>query len=470
MKRNFGSLGLLFSALLLLASCLNDDNEETVLYSDAAITAFQITTANIYRHTTSSTGEDSTYMTTNTGMSAYMFDIDQSTGRISNTDSLPVGTDASKLLCSYTSKNNGVAAIKAVGSDSIKLLLTTDSTDFTTPRTVYVYSSDGAYMRTYTIEVNVHKEYADSFHWDRLPDNAALAALTGMKAFTVGGKMVVLGTDGQQTIVCSTADGSTWARTDAALAADAWQSAALKGDTLFIIDNNSLKYTTDGNAFTTVTGAEGLRLVGATTDELYAYDGTGGIVVSADGGHSWTSDDIDDDRTLLPTADVASCCVAFAHSDSTDYALVAGSRAGYDHSTNRGDSLYMDKAVVWRKIVERSGIKEQGKWTFLCPEDISGYPLPRLSSLNVFGYGENLMAFGGAGTGTCDKEAYGSFYVSADGGITWKSDSRYNVPSAFDKTAAAVAVAVSDDGHIWLVCGGTGQVWRGRLNKMGWQK
>ncbi len=470
MKRNLGSLGLLFSALLLLASCLNDGNEETVLYSDAAITAFQITTANIYHHTTSSSGEDSVYMTTNTGMSAYMFDIDQSTGRISNTDSLPVGTDASALLCSYTSKNNGIAAIKAVGSDSIKLLLTTDSTDFTTPRTVYVYSSDGAYVRTYTIEVNVHKEYADSFHWDRLPDNAALAALTGIKAFSVGGKVVALGTDGQETVVCSTADGSTWARAAAGLGADAWKSAALKGDTLFIIDNNSLKYTTDGNAFTTVAGAGGLLLVGATADELYAYDGTGGIVVSADGGHSWTSDSIDDDRTLLPTADVASCCVAFAHSDSADYALMAGSRAGYDHSGSREDSLYMDKAVVWRKIVERSAIKEQGKWTFLCPESGCGYPLPRLSSLNVFGYDGNIMAFGGAGTGTCDNEAYGSFYASADGGITWKRDSRYNVPSAFDRTAPAVAATVSGDGHIWLVCGGTGQVWRGRLNKTGWQK
>lgn len=470
MKRNLGSLGLLFSAMLLLASCLNDDNEETVLYSDAAITAFQITTAKIYHHTTSSSGKDSTYATTNTGMSAYMFDIDQNTGRISNTDSLPVGTDASALLCSYTSKNNGIAVIKAVGSDSIKLLLTTDSTDFTTPRTVYVYSSDGAYKRAYVIEVNVHKEYADSFRWDRLPDNTALAALTNVKAFTVGGKVVVLGTNGQETAVCSTSNGSTWTRAAISLDADAWKNATLKGDTLFIIDNNNLKYTIDGNTFATVTDANGLRLVGATTDELYAYDGTGGIVVSTDGGRSWTSDNIDDDRTLLPTADMASCCIAFAHTDSTDYALMAGSRADYDHSTDKKDLLYKDKAVVWRKIVERSNIKEQGKWTFLCPESGSVYPLPRLSSLNVFGYDGNIMAFGGAGTGTCTTEAYSKFYKSSDGGITWKGESRFKAPTAFDKTATSVAVTTDGNGYIWLVCGGTGQVWRGRLNKMGWQK
>jgi len=30
-------------------------------------------------------------------------------------------------------------------------------------------------------------------------------------------------------------------------------------------------------------------------------------------------------------------------------------------------------------------------------------------------------------------------------------------------------MAVDDDDNLWLFCGGTGQVWRGRLNKLGWQ-
>ena len=29
-------------------------------------------------------------------------------------------------------------------------------------------------------------------------------------------------------------------------------------------------------------------------------------------------------------------------------------------------------------------------------------------------------------------------------------------------------MATDDDNFIWVVCGGTGQVWRGRLNRMGW--
>lgn len=472
MKRNLGSLGLLLSAMLLLASCLGNDSEETVLYNDAAITSFQITTAKIKYHTTSKvTGEDSTYTVTNTSMSSYVFDIDQNLGRISNTDSLPVGTDASKLLCSYSSKNNGVAAIKSMSSDSIKILLTTDSTDFTSPRTLYVYSSNGENMRTYTVEVNVHKESADSFHWNQLPDNAEFAALNGAKAFFLGEKVVLLGSDGSATKVYSSTDGNAWSTGETSLGGKAYGNAVLKGDTLFIIDNNSLIYTTDGNSFTTVAGADDLRLVGATSGELYAYGKDNSLKVSADGGRSWTDDIVDDDATLLPTEDIASCYMTFAHSDSTDYALIAGSCTNYDESTGNTDSLlYRSKSVTWRKLVERSQIKEQGKWIFLSPESSNGYALPRMESLNVFEYGGKIMAFGGAGTGTCTKAAYSTFYISNDGGITWKGDSRYNVPSAFDKTATTVATATDSDGYIWLICCGTGQVWRGRLNSMGWQK
>ena len=35
-------------------------------------------------------------------------------------------------------------------------------------------------------------------------------------------------------------------------------------------------------------------------------------------------------------------------------------------------------------------------------------------------------------------------------------------------TGAAAAMAVDNKGFIWIICGGTGEVWRGRLNRMGW--
>ena len=29
---------------------------------------------------------------------------------------------------------------------------------------------------------------------------------------------------------------------------------------------------------------------------------------------------------------------------------------------------------------------------------------------------------------------------------------------------------VDDDNYLWLICEGTGQVWRGRVNKLGWEE
>ncbi len=465
MRRNIGSFGLIMSILVLFASCLGDSNTDVTLYSDAAITSFNITTAKIYREAKSpTTGNDTTYITTNSSMSAYTFDIDHAKGLIYNTDSLPVGTDATKLLCDYSSKNNGVVVIKSIGSDSIRYLQTTDTTDFSQPRTLYVYSSDGTSMRNYTVDVRVHKEYADSFHWNRLPDNAEIAALKGAKAFAMGGRIVLLGSDGTQTRAYSTAsgDGTAWAATGAVFGADAYNSAATKGDTLYIMDGDMLKASVDGSVFFDIAAASGMRLLGATTTEMYAMDDEGSIMVSADGGLTWAADSIDDSQRLMPTADLAFCRTSLSRSDSTDYALLVGNR---DTEAFPADA----NAMVWSKTVEYSQVREQRPWTSVSGDNDGYYMLPRLASLNVFAYNGSIIAFGGAGKGACQAGAYSRFYVSADGGITWKRNSSYKMPGELDTTATAVASAVSADGYIWMICTGTGQVWRGRINKMGWQ-
>ena len=98
------------------------------------------------------------------------------------------------------------------------------------------------------------------------------------------------------------------------------------------------------------------------------------------------------------------------------------------------------------------------------------YPLPRLSGLKVFAYGKSLMAIGGAGIGGSSAEAYSKIYESRDGGLTWKNSNTLKLMDGFDKNAKSVAVAVDADNFIWLISSGTGEVWRGRLNKMGWKK
>ena len=89
----------------------------------------------------------------------------------------------------------------------------------------------------------------------------------------------------------------------------------------------------------------------------------------------------------------------------------------------------------------------------------NNYYLPKLSNLSVTAYDNKLLAIGGE----CDK-----LYYSEDCGICWKQNVSFVLPEGF--SASKASIVVDDDYFVWIVCTGSGQVWRGRLNKMGWKK
>ena len=118
MKRKLLPFIVLFSAIFLFDSCLNDNDNGVVYYNDTAITAFTPGTLNQYLHTKTASGKDSVYKKTLTG-SKFPFYIDQMKNEIYNPDSLPYGTDAKHVICTITSKNSGVIALKSMTSDSM---------------------------------------------------------------------------------------------------------------------------------------------------------------------------------------------------------------------------------------------------------------------------------------------------------------------------------------------------------------
>lgn len=168
-------LALMFATALLCASCLGSSEEEYTYYDDTAITAFSLGTLNRYTYVTKSDGTDSIAKTTVTG-SNYKFYIDQQQRRIYNPDSLPVGTDAEKVVCTITAKNAGTVLLKHPDKDSVAYYTSTDSIDFSRPRTLIVYSQSGRTFREYTVNVNVHQQEADEMVWDtRSADEATTA-------------------------------------------------------------------------------------------------------------------------------------------------------------------------------------------------------------------------------------------------------------------------------------------------------
>lgn len=91
---------LLVSLLVTMSamtSCLDNDIEQVTYSSETSITSFSLGTLHVKRVGKNSKGEDSTYTDT-ISMANYPFTINQAMRTIENKDSLPVGTDISRVL------------------------------------------------------------------------------------------------------------------------------------------------------------------------------------------------------------------------------------------------------------------------------------------------------------------------------------------------------------------------------------
>lgn len=453
MRRYISTLCILLSVIFTLGSCLNSDDTEVTLYDDAAITAFSISTAKLYVQT-----PDTAYWTTTTDVADYPFEIDHQKGTIVNRDSMPVGVDATKLLVSYSSKNSSTVGIMPVGEtsrDSLKYLLTTDSLDFSSPRQISVYASDGSGYRDYTVTVNIHKEYGDSCYWSSPVANADIAKMKQAKAICIGDNIYVIGTDGTTTSVVKwnrnqVTSASTIATT---LGADAYRNIAIRGDMAYILDNGKILSTSD---FETINeyadNAIGLnQLVGACTESLYAIDNDGNIVRSED-GNTWEYETIDEDKELLPTEEFSSICTTYSAADNCDYMVLVGNRNATTHPNDT-------TAKAWRKIETGSA----PKWVYINFDSSNKYPLKQMTGICLMKYGDNILEFGKSSAG------YSGLLESRDGGITWKKNEFLSLPDNFNGEETTYATATTDGQNmVWIVKLDTGQIWKGRQNKMGW--
>ena len=102
------------------------------------------------------------------------FSIDLNSGVIFNADSLPKGTDVTRLIAKITFANTMTKAELSFLKDNEEevtvdyLKNPDDSIDFTYPVALDVTAQDGLNTFTYQIKVNVHKQEPDTLIWDRL--------------------------------------------------------------------------------------------------------------------------------------------------------------------------------------------------------------------------------------------------------------------------------------------------------------
>lgn len=464
MKNKFAAFILLLSTVFALASCLNADNDYTYT-DDSAITSFSISSGKQYVHVTSSTGGDS-IVTNELTLSSYKFYIDQVNCVIYNPDSLPCGTDAKKLLCSVSTRNSGTVLIKSMTSDSLSYVSTTDSTDFSSDRQLQVYSNSGQGIRKYTVKVNVHQEFPDSFAWRSVPECEEMKSLTAVKAVATNSGILLFGTNGVNTIVMRGGDNGWTVCTpdfNKVLAADTYSSVVAKDGRAYICDNGNIMSTADGDHWDQTGTATGItRLVAASRFRIYGYAADGRLMASTDNGETWNTSDTDEALTLLPTGETAYVAYPVPTNDLTDRVLLIGMR---DRNLYPNDNML----TVWGRIDEGAEGSESQPWAYYNVAEENKHKAPALSSISALTYDGAVIVFG-----TKDGENP-TVYKTLDNGITWNADTtKLVIPGNFGEGLETTtqrqvcALTVDANNVLWLVNARNGKTWRGRINRLGW--
>lgn len=468
MKSKFAAFTLLLATVFLMASCLESDNDYTYT-DDCAISSFSVTTAKQNTFVKTSDGLRDSLVVKELTLSNYKFYIDQLNGKVYNPDSLPCGVDAKKLLCSVSNSSSGLVVIKKVKSDSLDYFSSTDSLDFSVDREVQVVSNSGLSVKKYTIHVNVHKEQADSFAWHATPICAELKNLQGIKTAAVNGKLLLLGTDGNNTLVYAN-NGTQWTKCETNLghnlAADAYKSLVTKDDYAYISDGGNIVRTNDGKTWDIMgTATDVTRLVAASRYSLYGYATDGRLMTSKDNGATWTVAEIDDELSLMPYGETTYASVEIEGYAKTDRVMLFGTR---DAATYPNDKYL----TIWGKIDEAAENSENQPWAYYGVSADNNHAAPLLSGISAVAYDGGVYMMGQE-EGKAPK-----FYKSLDNGITWREDTAtVMLPTNFNENATnaitakgTYALTVDKNKSLWLVNASNGMTWRGRINRLGWAK
>jgi len=464
MKAFTYSLLLSLLASLTLTSCLKD--EETTYSDYCYISAFSLGYIKQLHHTTGSKGQDSTYITSYSA-SRFCMNINQRENTIENADSLPYGSQISKILTTVSFQSVLVHRPKDISKlapeDTVWVTYSSsDSIDFTNPREFLVLAADGSATRSYTVKVNVHKMNPDATVWDSL-GVSELPTPAGCKER----KMVAL--NGSLKVLTKAEDGSLSCFSRAADRTGEWKAETMQGaeglvlETLQCTDGmayastetGSLLYSTDGVDWKTrMLGTEGLRLVGVSSSSFYALQ-HGKLVCSPRNSENWTEEMLDEDASKLPVQDIT--FLTFSQKNGNDRLLIVGKSADGKQARLWSKS--------WSTLTET---EQQAGWVYYSENDAVKDTFPLLNQSNVMRYNGSILLFGGASQDTDSEKAVkplGKLFQSQDYGITWQEHTEMTLDSRMTTSASEaefITAALQDDKYIWVLV--DGQLWRGRFN------
>lgn len=454
-KITIGALLATFFAAFAFTACdTSSDVTETETSRDCLITSVTLGTLVRDVHTKSaSTGKDTT-ITYNVTGGAFLMYIDQLKDSIYNPDPLPVGTRVNKLVfASNGIVGSGKLMIESLTTHQDTLFIPTDSTDFSVPRKVTVYSVDGSIKRSYKFNINVYKEYPDSMVWNTVTESPlnAVASFVKNRTLSANGMLYVFGenADGTTHVVATTTEAPNFDESSRVQAAngekmDVRSIQYLKGNFYALAGGHVVKSAQAAGTWHNTEATQTFTaMVGTSTDSLFAISG-GQIWASADGAN-WKRCTLDTEGAL-PTQNITASNIAARNNKNNEVMIMVGQDA-------------KNKVSVWKHDINLKGDFSY-PWILLPQTDeLKGYTCPQLKDASLFAYNGNTVLAGISADGSV-----APFYVSEDNGRTWKTSLLYN-PTP--QGATSLSVTVDANHFVWMVCGGTGKVLKGRLNRLG---
>ncbi|MGL5979761.1 MAG: DUF6242 domain-containing protein [Phocaeicola sp.] len=464
MKIKFLTVVTLLVTTLLASSCLGSDSYNSDYSSDASIVAFSINGKIVtsYPGTTAS-GADTTYTVTVLG-SDYPFAVDQLQRQIYPVDSLPVGTDVSRVVVSITGDTSYLLMEREGRPDT--LWVTTDSLNFEKPIRFKVVSNSGKTGNPYTVKMNVHQQDPDSMVWVSMDSKIENENFTKQKAVAFNDRIYLFADDAGQVQVTSTSitDGIDWTGprpVDLEELVD-YASVTVWNGKLYLLAGNKLYSSENALGWTEVAGAPELRMLIANITS----DATEKLVGINLENHFAEADKSDESFNWTDTQKKVSDRFPKKNLSYASYPLA--SNPAIDRMVVMGDNEITTDSIasVWSKLTS------EDSWVETTPIAGKTY-CPRMENIAMIHYNKQLYAFGGsAKRADTTFVAMGQFFVSANHGVNWESvDSKARFPKEFSElytnAGGNYSYVVDKNNYLWILFANSKTVWRGKINKLG---
>lgn len=442
-------LFLVGCCVLALSSCLGNDEVETQTIKDPQVKAFSLKNDSV------------------SGLNSVKFSIDQLNDRIYNVDSMPYGTKIEKVVCTFT-PSSGFYALQVYQEATGDTIMWngSDSLNFSKPVVFITTAYDGVTKKTYHAQVNIHQCVPDSLEWG-LYTNQMLPKATL-------NQQVLMSSDSTTYYMYAQTTAGFELYKSPATNTPVWTLATLTG---FPADA-LLKQASFFNNEVYVPSAAGILYHSANGSDFVPV--TGSPLIAALYGAINKDSNSDPVLSLLVKDGNAYRFAAMSESRTFSLGEVAPDQFPVEgFSSHSYTSMYYERLMVVagktkaNQLTNAAWSTFDGKSWALLTDEASSYFEKKEGAALAY-YDDKFYLIGGLNaSGNGSKE----IHLSIDKGVSWAlADSMVMLPSAF--AGRGYSSVVVEKNKYMLIFGGKtsnnaaslNEIWRGRINRLGFKE